>query len=102
MSQALSDFYSIESGRFCFSTKRGSPNKWRSHCFCLIHSPYQCVKDVGRVELGAQTYSQTSRVNGKPAAVLGLYQLPGTNAIQAVEGVRKLMEELKQRFPVGL
>jgi len=60
------------------------------------------IKDVARVELGAQTYSQTSRVNGKPAAVLGLYQLPGSNAIQAVEGVRKLMEELKQRFPVGL
>jgi HAE1 family hydrophobic/amphiphilic exporter-1 len=60
------------------------------------------VKDVARVELGAQTYSQNSRVNGKPAAVLGLYQLPGTNAIKAVESVRKLMEELKSRFPAGL
>src|SRR5215469_11840604 len=60
------------------------------------------VKDVARVELGAQTYSQNSRVNGKPAAVLGLYQLPGTNAIKAVEGVRKLMKELSQRFPAGL
>src|SRR5215475_12688857 len=60
------------------------------------------VKDVARVELGAQTYAQTSRINGKPAAVLGLYQLPGTNAIKAVEGVRKLMEELKGRFPAGL
>jgi HAE1 family hydrophobic/amphiphilic exporter-1 len=60
------------------------------------------VKDVGRVELGAQTYSQTSRVNGKPAAVLGLYQLPGTNAIKAVEGIRALMKELKTRFPVDL
>jgi HAE1 family hydrophobic/amphiphilic exporter-1 len=67
-----------------------------------VNGSFVRVKDVARVELGAQTYSQTSRVNGKPAAVLGLYQLPGTNAIQAVEGVRKLMEELKQRFPVGL
>ena len=60
------------------------------------------VKDVGRVELGAQTYAQTSRVNGKPAAVLGLYQLPGTNAIKAVEGIRALMKELNTRFPVDL
>jgi len=67
-----------------------------------VNGSFIRVKDVARVELGAQTYSQTSRVNGKPAAVLGLYQLPGTNAIQAVEGVRKLMEELKQRFPAGL
>ena len=67
-----------------------------------VNGSFVRVKDVARVELGAQTYSQTSRVNGKPAAVLGLYQLPGTNAIKAVEGVRKLMEELKQRFPAGL
>jgi hydrophobic/amphiphilic exporter-1 (mainly G- bacteria), HAE1 family len=63
------------------------------------------VKDVARVELGTQTYSQKFAEqpdNGKPAAVLGLYQLPGSNAIQAVEGVRRLMDELKERFPVGL
>jgi HAE1 family hydrophobic/amphiphilic exporter-1 len=67
-----------------------------------VNGSFVRIKDVARVELGAQTYAQNSRVNGKPAAVLGLYQLPGTNAIQAVEGVRKLMEELKQRFPAGL
>jgi hydrophobic/amphiphilic exporter-1 (mainly G- bacteria), HAE1 family len=67
-----------------------------------VNGSFVRVKDVARVELGTQTYSQISRVNGKPAAVLGLYQLPGSNAIQAVEGIRKLMEELKERFPVGL
>src|SRR6201988_3272279 len=67
-----------------------------------VSGAYVRIKDVARVELGAQTYAQNSRVNGKPAAVLGLYQLAGTNAIKAVEGVRKLMEELKQRFPAGL
>jgi multidrug efflux pump len=67
-----------------------------------VNGSFVRIKDVARVELGAQTYAQTSRVNGKSAAVLGLYQLPGTNAIKAVEGVRKLMEELKQRFPPGL
>src|SRR3984885_7557818 len=60
------------------------------------------VKDVGRVELGAQTYSQTSSFNGKPAAVMAIYQLPGSNAVNAAKGVRELMEQLKQRFPAGL
>jgi HAE1 family hydrophobic/amphiphilic exporter-1 len=60
------------------------------------------VKDVGRVELGAQTYSQVSSFNGKPAAVLAIYQLPGSNAVNAAKGVRQLMDQLKQRFPAGL
>ncbi len=60
------------------------------------------VKDVGRVELGAQTYSQVSSFNGKPAAVLAIYQLPGSNAVNAAKGVRQLMDQLKQRFPDGL
>ena len=60
------------------------------------------IKDVGRVELGAQTYSQVSSYNGKPAAVLAIYQLPGSNAVNAAKGVRQLMEQLKQRFPSGL
>ncbi len=60
------------------------------------------VKDVGRVELGAQNYSQTSSFNGKPAAVLAIYQLPGSNAVNAAKGVRELMRQLKGRFPSGL
>ena len=43
------------------------------------------VKDIARIELGAQTYDITSRLNGQPAAVLGIYQLPGSNAGQAAE-----------------
>src|ERR1700723_1101938 len=57
------------------------------------------VKDVARVELGAQDYSIVSRLNGKPAIVVPVYQLPGSNAVQAAAGVRKLMAEMKQRFP---
>jgi hydrophobic/amphiphilic exporter-1 (mainly G- bacteria), HAE1 family len=60
------------------------------------------IKDVGRVELGSQTYSQVSSYNGSPAAVLAIYQLPGSNAVNAAKGVRQLMEQLKQRFPSGL
>ena len=57
------------------------------------------VKDVARVELGAQDYSILSRLNGKPAAVIAVYQLPGSNAVQTAAGVRKLMAQMKQRFP---
>src|SRR5246127_1727523 len=57
------------------------------------------VKDVARVELGTQDYSLISRLNGKPAAAIAVYQLPGTNAVQTVEGARKLMAQMKQRFP---
>src|ERR1700684_4118499 len=57
------------------------------------------VKDVARVELGTQDYSLMARLNGKPSAAIAVYQLPGTNAVQTVEGVRKLMAQMKQRFP---
>jgi HAE1 family hydrophobic/amphiphilic exporter-1 len=60
------------------------------------------LKDVARVELGSQTYAMSGRLNGKPSAVLALYQLPGTNAIQAVDGVKKMMENAKQSFPPDL
>src|SRR5579862_8154302 len=57
------------------------------------------VKDVARVELGQQDYSTISRLNGKPSAVIAIYQLPGSNALQTAEGVRKLMSRMKERFP---
>ncbi len=57
------------------------------------------VKDVARVELGAADYDIIGRYNGKPSAILALYQLPGSNAIEAAKGVDHLMSELKKRFP---
>jgi HAE1 family hydrophobic/amphiphilic exporter-1 len=57
------------------------------------------VKDVARIELGAQDYSMIGRLNGKPGANLAVYQLPGSNAVQAANGVKKMMAESKQRFP---
>jgi HAE1 family hydrophobic/amphiphilic exporter-1 len=57
------------------------------------------VKDVARAELGSQDYSVTGRLNGKPSAIMAVYQLPGTNAVQAAAGVKKLMTEVKNRFP---
>jgi HAE1 family hydrophobic/amphiphilic exporter-1 len=57
------------------------------------------VKDVARVELGSQDYSIAGRLNGKPSAIVAVYQLPGSNAVDAAAGVKKLMVEAKQRFP---
>src|ERR1700751_966328 len=55
-----------------------------------------------RWALGPQTYNLVGRYSGKPAAVVAVYQLPGSNAVQAAAGVRKLMKEAKQRFPHDL
>jgi len=60
------------------------------------------LKDVARIELGAQNYSIESKFDGKPAAAIALYQMPGTNAIEAAEGAKKLMAELSGRFPPDL
>ena len=57
------------------------------------------VKDVARIELGAQTYNLESRLNGKACALVALYQMPGTNALDAANGAKKVMEELKKSFP---
>ncbi|HEX3880612.1 MAG TPA: multidrug efflux RND transporter permease subunit [Bryobacteraceae bacterium] len=57
------------------------------------------VRDVARIELGAQDYTLSGRINGKPGAIIAVYQLPGSNAVDAARGVRKLMEQAKQRFP---
>jgi len=57
------------------------------------------VSDVARVELGSQDYSVTGHLNGKPSAIIGIYQLPGSNAVDTAAGVRKLLNEAKKRFP---
>ena len=60
------------------------------------------VKDVGRVELGAQSYSQSSRLNGKPSAGIAIYQLPTANALNVATLVNAKMAELAKAFPQGL
>jgi HAE1 family hydrophobic/amphiphilic exporter-1 len=57
------------------------------------------VKDVARVELGAQSYNMVSRLDGKAAAIIAAYQLPGSNAVQTANGLKKLMADLKVRLP---
>ena len=60
------------------------------------------VGDVARVELGAREYVTNSYLNGKTAVALGIFQRPGTNALQASAAILKRMEELKRDFPAGL
>lgn len=55
--------------------------------------------DVARIELGAERYTVESRLNGLPSAALGVFQLPGSNALEVAEGVRTVLEELAQSFP---
>jgi hydrophobic/amphiphilic exporter-1 (mainly G- bacteria), HAE1 family len=60
------------------------------------------VRDIGRVELGAQTYGQTFALNGKPAAGIAVYQLPGANALEVEKAVKAKMADLARGFPSGL
>jgi HAE1 family hydrophobic/amphiphilic exporter-1 len=60
------------------------------------------LKDVARIELGAQVYNLVGRLDGKPSAVIAVYQLPGSNAVAAGKGTIAYMEEQKKRFPPGL
>lgn len=57
------------------------------------------IKDVGHVELGAQTYDMRARLNQKPAGAIGVYLAPGANALETADNVRKVLEEAKLRFP---
>ncbi|MCK5843374.1 MAG: efflux RND transporter permease subunit, partial [Victivallales bacterium] len=63
---------------------------------------YVRIKDVARVELGSVDYSVDSALDGHPAALLQIYQLPSANALAVVEDVKKVMEKLKGSFPKGI
>ncbi|MEP9355610.1 efflux RND transporter permease subunit [Xanthobacter sp. KR7-65] len=60
------------------------------------------IRDIGRVELGAQSYSKDFQQDNKPAAGIGIFQLPAANALDVAQRVAKKMEDLKKDFPQGL
>jgi HAE1 family hydrophobic/amphiphilic exporter-1 len=60
------------------------------------------LADVARIELGAQTYMQRGRYQGKPAGIIAVYQAPGSNALATGGAVKAQMEKLSTRFPSGL
>ena len=63
----------------------------------LIH-----LGDIARIELGSQTYAQDFRVNGRPAAGIGIYQTPEANSLQVGNEVKSLMAQMAKRFPEGM
>ena len=60
------------------------------------------LRDVARIELGAQGYDQSCKLDGQPSVALSIYQLPGSNALEIAGSVRAKMQELKGRFPDGV
>ncbi|MGC1181821.1 efflux RND transporter permease subunit [Legionella sp.] len=60
------------------------------------------IRDVGRVELGSSSYSQLAKLNNKPTAAIGIYQLPGANALQVATEVREAVAKMAKKFPPGM
>ena len=60
------------------------------------------LKDIARVDLGSDSYSMISHVSGENAGLIGIYQLPGANAMKVAANVEKKLEDLKQYFPEGV
>ena len=60
------------------------------------------IKDIARVELGVETYNAFTRLNGKEASVIAIYQAPGSNAVELAEKVNSTMKELARSFPEGI
>ncbi len=92
----------------------GQENQFNVRTFGLLRDPKQFediivrsstngsqvkIGDVGRAELGAQTYDLRARLNGAPAGAIGIYLAPGANALQTAENIKKILETAKTRFP---
>ena len=60
------------------------------------------LKDVARLELGTQLYNSLGRHDGKPSAVIAVFQIPGTNALQVADQIKATMADLKTRFPADM
>lgn len=60
------------------------------------------IRDVGRVELGSANYSMAAKLNNKPAAAIGIYQLPGANALDVAKEVRQTVARMAKKFPEGM
>ena len=60
------------------------------------------LRDIARVELGTQLYNAIGRLDKNPAAVIAIYQIPGSNALNVAKEIRKTMDDLSARFPQDL
>ena len=77
--------------------KTGNPSSTGS-----ASNPVVYVRDVARIQLGAQTYDQDFTADGQPSAGLAIFLLPGANALEVSDAVKQHMKDLKSRFPPGL
>jgi multidrug efflux pump subunit AcrB len=77
-------------------TEQGDPSE------PTVASQVVRLRDVARVELGAQLYDQICRLDGQPCVSLAVFQLPGSNALNVAKAVRAKMEELAAKFPQGI
>jgi len=60
------------------------------------------LRDVGRIELGSSNYSMSAKLNNKPTAAIGIFQLPGANALDVANKVRTTVEKMSKKFPPGM
>ncbi|WP_294227210.1 efflux RND transporter permease subunit [uncultured Shimia sp.] len=60
------------------------------------------IRDIARVELGAEDYDAASEYNGQPTALIGIYQAPGANALKTADAIKAKLDELSVKFPTGL
>src|ERR1022692_2397818 len=60
------------------------------------------LQDVARIELGGLSYNEVSRLNGQPSCIIAVFLTPGANAVAVADGARKVMAQLKDRFPSDL
>ena len=65
-------------------------------------APFLRLRDIARVEMGSQSYSMISHVSGHDAGLIGVYQLPGANALKVAHAVEDKLESLQQYFPEGI
>ena len=79
------------------SSSTTSPNSSNSQSAKIVR-----IRDVGRVELGSANYNQFANLNGKPTAAIGIFQLPGANALQVASEVRTTLTKMAKQFPPGL
>src|SRR5207249_10049426 len=60
------------------------------------------LRDVSRTDLGARSQDTLSRLDGRPSSGVGVFLLPGSNALDTADGIKAKMRELEKRFPQGL
>ncbi len=91
-----------DNGTQTVANTAGTPPENSTAGTAELSTPVVHMRDVATIDLGAQTYDISAKLDGKPSAVLAVFQLPGSNALSVANAVKAKMEELKDRFPPGL